>query len=233
MKKKALIVLEQPWWNLDDNPEQASVFPFLQGLDRLLPNVRVYHTTFFDLASFDSALRHLSSIKEKNAIIYVASHGLGGRIGGINLSKMLERIGEYSKSLNIEGCLLGACEVGGRSEVMKKAMVGARMAWVAGYGVSVGWLPSTLLDVNILHSVSQLNDKDLCDKKRIEETFAEAMSLFNGDFSIGTREFDGIVTEESLRNSFTLITKPRGSGNRPADSTCAVANMAWLVSSDE
>ena len=226
-KSKALIILEQPWWDLGENPEQASVLPFLQGLDRLLPKLRTYHATFFDLPSFDSALKHLSSVKEQNVILYIASHGGGGRIGGVNLSKMLERIGSYSRSWNIEGCLLGACEVGGCSEVMKDSMVGSRMAWVAGYGVSVDWLPSTLLDVNILYSMSQLGEKDLCNGESIEAAFSDALSLFNGDFYIGTKNHRGTEMEESLRNSFTLITKPRGSGHRPADSTSTVAGSAW------
>lgn len=232
-KNKALIILEQPWWDLAENPEQASVLPFLQGLDRVLPKVRTYHATFFDLASFDSALQHLASVKEENAIIYIASHGCGGRIGGVNLSKMLERIGEYSKSWNIEGCLLGACEVGGRSDVMKAAMVGSRMAWVAGYGVSVGWLPSTLLDLNILYTMSQLREKDLCEADQIEAAFGEALSLFNGNFFIGAKVKGDTVTDERLRDSFTLITKPRGSGHRPSDSTFTTAEAAWPETSDE
>lgn len=233
MKNKALIILEQPWWDLGENPEQASVLPFLQGLDRLLPKVRVYHATFFDLASFDRALKHLASVKEDNAIVYVACHGGGGRIGGVNLSKMLERLGAYSKSWNIEGCLLGACEVGGRSDVMKASMVGSRMAWLAGYGVSVGWLPSTLVDVNILSAMSRLSEKDLSDGASIEAAFSHALSLFNSDFSIGTKEKKEDVTEECLRNSFTLITKPRGSGHRPVDSSLVVAEVAWPWTDDE
>lgn len=233
MKNKALIILEQPWWDLGEDPEQVSVLPFLQGLDRLLPKVRIYHATFFDLPSFDSALEHLASAKEENAIIYVACHGGGGRIGGVNLSKMLERIGEYSKSWNIEGCLLGACEVGGRSEVMKASMVGSRMAWLAGYGVSVDWLPSTLVDVNILNAMSRLSEKNLSDTDSIEAAFSEALSLFNGDFSIGTREKKAVVTEECLRNSFTLVTKPRGSGHRPTESSSRVAEAAWPWSTNE
>ena len=233
MRNKALIVLEQPWWDFGENPEQASVLPFLQGLDRLLPMVRVYHATFFDLGSFDSALEHLASVREDNAIVYIACHGSGGRIGGVNLSSMLERLGEYSRSWNIEGCLLGACEVGGRREVMKTSMIGSRMAWLAGYGVSVGWLPSTLVDVNILNVMSQLSDKDLCDAASIEAAFSDALSLFNGDFSIGTREINETVTEECLRDSFTLITKPRGSGHRPADSSLVVAEAAWPWTDDE
>ncbi len=39
----AVLVLEQPWWALDEDPEQTSVRHFLDGLSRLtgLP-------TFFD-----------------------------------------------------------------------------------------------------------------------------------------------------------------------------------------
>lgn len=233
MKNKALIVLEQPWWDLSENPEQASILPFFQGLDRILPKVRVYHATFFDLPSFDSAFKHLVSVKEDNVIVYVACHGRGGRIGGVNLSTMLERIGDYSKSLNVEGCLLGACEVGGRREVMKNSMIGSSLAWMAGYSVSVGWLPSTLVDVNILNVMSRLKETDLNDAASIEAAFTEALSLFNGDFSIGTLDSNEEVTEECLRNSFTLITRPRGSGHRPADSSLVVAEAAWPWSEDE
>ena len=116
---------------------------------------------------------------------------------------------------------------------MKAAMVGTRMAWVAGYGVSVGWLPSTLLDVNILYAMSQLSEKDLCTADRIEAVFSEALSLLNGNFSIGIKEKGETITYKNLRDSFTLITKPRGSGHRPSDATLAAAGAAWLEIGDE
>ena len=45
--KKAVLILEQPWWDLNENPNRTSVYPFFHGMEKLMDDVKVYHTTFY------------------------------------------------------------------------------------------------------------------------------------------------------------------------------------------
>jgi len=56
--KKALLVLENPWEIPADNPKRSSVFPFLQGLEKLLNNFNLYYSNFYDDSGFRKALKY-------------------------------------------------------------------------------------------------------------------------------------------------------------------------------
>ena len=70
----AVLVLEQPWWALDIDPEQTSVRHFLDGLSRL-ESLPIYYSTFFDSNSFGQALQYLLDARKiddvKHLIVYV------------------------------------------------------------------------------------------------------------------------------------------------------------------
>lgn len=92
MIRKALMILENPWWNIELNPNRASVYPFFNGLEKLSDFIRVYHATFYEANSFKVALDDLSSGIFERLYLYIAAHGSKRKVACIHLDNLLRAI---------------------------------------------------------------------------------------------------------------------------------------------
>jgi hypothetical protein len=103
-------------------------------------------------------------------------------------------------------------------------LTGTKIAWIFGYTCEIDWLTSTIIDVAIFERLTRLTETQLSSKSKIIKAFAEALTRFNGDYLIGTHNGDKIPLKESI----TLVTKPRGQGKVSQDSTEDLReSLAW------
>ena len=147
----AILILENPWDKPKNNPDRASVLPFVEGICKLNRNISVYYSTFHEINGFDMALgQDLTHTKEKRQILYIASHGDKNGLKDFSIKKLIPVIKKYKR---IEGVLIGACYAG-----MAKAVIDllndTNVRWVVSYKVSIDWIDSTLIDMSILHHLS-------------------------------------------------------------------------------
>jgi hypothetical protein len=223
MTGKALLVLESPWWTPDINRRRASVLPFLNGLANYLEHFSVYHSNFYEREGFKTALRDdLSFTREDRLYIYIAAHGVSRKIGGapngcqgIKLSTVLSEIGDLTKRKNIEGVLIGSCEIGGNVQDFKDALKGTRIAWIFGYTCTIDWVGSTMVDLAIFEHTLRIRDAALGNRINLINTFVKALRKFDGNYPIGCEEDKGTY----LKDAITLVTRPRGRGNVATDDT--------------
>lgn len=208
--KKALLVLESPWWTPEQNPKRASVLPFLQGLEKVRDDFSIYYSTFYERHSLEHSLKYdLTETNEGRQFLYLASHGLGRKAGKINIGTMLKIVKKYSS--NIEGLFISSCELGNNIEDFKVALIDSNIVWIVGYKCEVSWLDSTLLEVAIINELMDLNQFKLSNRDKIFGAFKKAFSKFNGSQNIS---IDGHTT---LKDAISLIIQPRGKGNKPKD----------------
>lgn len=222
MPGKAILILERPWWTPVENPRRPSVLPFFRGLADLMESFSVYYSHFYDRNSFQRALEDdLTFTREDRLYLYIASHG-GGRMiggsdfyGGMRLTTMLSNLDEVANYNNIEGVLIGSCEIGGNVEDLLELPTGNSIVWLFAYKCSIDWITATLVDLSIFENVTNLRKTDISDREKIINAFAKALKKFNGEYRIGENE-EGQV---ALKDAITLIIQPRGRGNRPRDDT--------------
>lgn len=223
MAGKAILVIESPWWTPDQNKKRASVLPMLQGMGNLTDHLSIYHSYFYEKHGFQAALKDdLSHTKENRLYLYVAAHGSKKTVGGAGetpgmlLSTLLKELKRNTTQYkNIEGVILGSCEVGRNVTDLMNGLTGTKITWTFGYTCEIDWLTSTIIDVAILERLTSLSSSQLTSRAMIINSFAAALRRFNGEYLIGTHHGKKIPLKESI----TLITKPRGKGNVSQDST--------------
>lgn len=234
MSKKALLVLERPWYSLSDSPLQCSVLPFFQSVERLDRNISVYHAGFFERESFRAALSHLMSHSHERSILYVASHGDGKHLAGndgapkVRLSTALVDIFlKASKVKNIEGVLLGSCFLGNSDDSIGMLFGGSGVRWVVAYTAAINWLPSSLIDMQIVSKMAAASSKDFTSIDKMTTLFAAALSLFNPDSEMAEDEGGKPV---ALKNAIRIWVRRSGQGNHGVnDITEQVAKQAWKL----
>jgi hypothetical protein len=214
----ALVILEDIWFDFDDNPGQASNAPFLEGLCRFSDRARSYRLNFYDAGSFRKALQTALTVPEERIILYIGAHGSKGRIGSANTSTLMAHIAEIGKR-KIEGVILSSCEAGGAVATVGRALEG-HAHWVFGYKNSVDFIASVQVETAILDSVFHAGldytdtDDDLVD------TFARGLRCFNPDWELG----DG--AQPQLRHSVSLLIRPKYK-QKPIDATKDLVAKAW------
>ncbi|MCF8169099.1 MAG: hypothetical protein K9K38_10300 [Rhodoferax sp.] len=195
--KYAVLVLEQPWWDLDEDPGQTSVRHFLDGLSRL-DGLPTFYATFYDTNSFGQALKYLVGARKlefvDHLIVYVASHGAGSRIGNgsaptMNLGTVFDRIKQYGKG-KVVGVMLDSCEVGAQLATIETGMKKTKIRWLMGYGASVDWLTSTLINLHVLSVMTSLDTDELKSRDALTAAVQEALGLFNPYLTIDADEDD-------------------------------------------
>ncbi len=182
----AVLVLEQPWWDLDEDPGQTSVRYFLDGLSRL-DGLPTFYATFYDSTSFGQALKYLVDARKlkfvDHLILYVASHGAGARLGNgnakdMNLGTVFDRIQQFGKG-KVVGLILDSCEVGAQFDKLETGMKEAKIRWLLGYGASVDWLTSSLINLHVLSAMASLKSSKLKSDKALTIAVRQALRLFN------------------------------------------------------
>ena len=182
----AVLVLEQPWWELNKDPEQTSVRHFLDGLSRL-NGIPIFYATFYDTSSFDHALKYLMDARKldevDHLILYVAGHGAGARIGNgqsrsTNLTTIFDRVQQYGKD-KVAGLILDSCELGAQTEIIERGVKTAKLTWAIGYGISIDWLTSMLINLHLLSIMTRFSPPELRKKKIFENCIQDACGMFN------------------------------------------------------
>lgn len=228
MPSKALIILETPWWPPDVNRGRASVLPFFQGLVNYVEHFSVYHSNFYEREGFKVALNDdLTHTKEDRLYIYIAAHGGSSMIGGmgnctgVNLTTVLSEIGNATRYKNIEGVIIGSCNIGGKVDNFKQVLIGTRIPWIFGYTCEIDWMTSTLIDLAIFENMTTMKSANLNSRTKIINAFVHSLKRFDGDFIIGRKE----GREIALKNAITLVVKPRGRGNVSQDDTQSLTEL--------
>lgn len=195
----ALLVLEQPWSRISDDPRQSSVRPFLEGF-AALNNMPAYYATYFDGQSFDKALQylldahHLKSVDK--VILYIAGHGKGARLGGdfgraMNLGPLFRRLEKYGKK-RIAGLVLDSCELGMNENLIPEAMKQVRLSWLIAYGASMDWMSSMLINLNLLQHLCHVKTSQLDDKDELLTAVQDGLDLFNPWHVVETLDDDEV-----------------------------------------
>jgi hypothetical protein len=199
----AVLVLEQPWWDLDEDPGQTSVRHFLDGLSRL-DGLPTFYATFYDSTSFGQALKYLVDARRlkfvDHLILYVASHGAGARLGNgnapdMNLGTVFDRIQRYGKG-KVAGLILDSCEVGAQFQTIEAGMKKTKIRWLLGYGASVDWLTSSLINLHVLSVMASLKSSKLKSDKALTIAVRQALRLFNPHLVVDDDEDSGDSNED-------------------------------------
>jgi hypothetical protein len=223
MPRKAILVIESPWWTPDQNRRRASVLPMLQAMGNLSEHLAIYHSYFYEKHGFQAALKDdLSHTRENRLCLYIAAHGSRRTIGGTGetpgllLSTVFRELQRNKVQYrSIEGIVLGSCELGGNTAELMNGLTGTRISWVFGYTCEIDWLSSTFIDVSILERLTRLRERQLESREEIVKSFAGALRRFSGTYPIGGDGHRRIP----LSDAIALVTKPRGQGNVSKDST--------------
>ena len=224
--KKALIILESPWWDIATNPNRASVYPFFNGLEKLSDSMRVYHTIFYEANSCKAALDDLSTNNPfDRPYLYIAAHGTKRKLACIHLDIILNAIQNKARHVGVEGVILGSCSTGISVENMKDAIKSCKIVWMMGYRGKVNWMESTLIDLAVFEKMMALSEYALANEVRIFNRFSSAIRKCNGDYKIASNRPD-CRNNIPVRKSLSLIIQARGRGHKPRDMSDDI-NCIW------
>jgi hypothetical protein len=218
-EKIAVVILEDHWFSFGDNPGQASNAPFLEGVCRLVNNLKSYRLNFYDSASFDCALEAVLTVPEQRIILYIAAHGSKCMIGAANSKNLMKKVAEFSRKRKVEGILLSSCMAGGHDPAMIEALKGGAN-WIFGYTSKVDFLGSVQVEAAILERLACAGPLDSENEEKTVEIFAKALNCFNPKWIIGS------VPLPTLEQSIRLITRGKRMQN-PVDKTAEVIKEAW------
>lgn len=214
---RSIVVLEAPWGLHKNDQLRVSVLPFIQGMAQVHGNIDVLHARFFDKRSFDQALEHLTTGDVyDNTIVYIAGHGGGRKIQGVDIGHLMFQVAQLSKPKNISGILLGSCLVGNNTTTLETYLTESALRWMAGYKCSVDWMPGTLLDLSLLE---RMLDMDITEEnlEAYKQAFLDATELFDMEASIG--EYENAQPAE-MGDALVFAVQPAGKGKRPKSFVC-------------
>lgn len=210
---RAILVLESPWELDGSDSNRTSVLPFVEGVAKYAGDTEVFHANFYDESSFKKALACLCKSRFSNTIVYVAAHGYKRDIGGVEIIRLLSKIGLESKKYNITGVMLGSCFVGENTTALEASLEDSNLKWCVGYASESDWLAGTLIDCSILIEMSKLDNDEFSNADAMIEHFSRAIAHFSVSFKIGN---DYKTKPVSLRESLKFVIQPSGKGRRAA-----------------
>jgi hypothetical protein len=155
----------------------------------------------------------MSSGNFTRLFLYVAAHGSKRRVVNMNLNTLLDAIKGKACAANIEGIVLGSCNVGTNIEDIKSAITACNTVWMMGYKGKVEWLSSTIIDLSVFESMMALAPGKLDDKDMIVKQFSMAIAKFNGKYMIARNDQCAWI---KLEDAISLVVQPRGKGHKPA-----------------
>ena len=193
----ALLILEQPWFRIPQDPRQSSVRPFLEGL-AALNDMPLFHASYYDRQSFDKALSYLLEARELESvdklILYVGAHATGGRLGGdfgqaMNLDTLFRRLTELGHK-QIAGLILDSCELGAKEEQLAAGVKQAGLSWLIAHAARIDWMDGMLTNLNLLHHLCQIHPDDLDKRDSLLTRVQAATSLFNPFHIVEEDDYD-------------------------------------------
>lgn len=223
---RAIIVLEAPWELDPDDANRTSVLPFIEGIAKLTGDTEVHYANFYDEKSFQLALDCLCKGSFDSRTVYIAAHGHGRTVGGMDITSLLSKVSFKSKKYHITGVLLGSCFVGGNAASMEVCLEESNLRWCAGYASEAEWLPATLIDCSIIAKMSAAEDEDFDHRDWIIEKLASGILPFSGGHFIGN---DYAEVPVRLADSLRFVAQPRGRGHRARD----VTSQVWELQGSE
>jgi hypothetical protein len=215
----ALVILEDHWFSFEENPGQASNAPFLEGVCRLVSNLKSYRLNFYDADSFGHALDAAATVPEQRIILYVAAHGSKGTVGGARTTNLMKKIAEFSRKRKVEGIILSACSASGYDPAVAEALKGGSH-WIFGYTSDVDFLGSVQVEAAILERLSFTDPSIVENEEKLIKVFANALACFNPKWKLGTAPFP------TLETAVRLVTRGKHM-QKPVDHTAAVVKLAW------
>lgn len=227
--KSAVLILEAPWNIYEGDINRSSVEPFFQGLAKQSYDIEILHSRFYDVRSFRLAFAALSNHKYKNAIVYVAGHGDGQRVGGARILDIMVACSLGSVAANITGVVLGSCFSAGTARRSQAVTINcmvqeSNIAWVAAYNCAAFWHESTMIDLSIIRQMIRAEESDFQDRSDISEQLAMGIECFSPHSAVGSNGKLGRDRELiSLKQGISFFSQPRGQGNR---SRC-VTDEVW------
>lgn len=229
---KALLIIERPWFSLSENPLQCSVLPFFQSLERLDGNVSVYHASFFEREGFRAALNYLMSHGHERSILYIAAHGDGIHLTGddgaprVRLETALAEVYAHAAMVrNIEGIILGSCFLGNNEDLISCLFERTGLRWVVAYKAAVHWLPSSLIDMQIVSHMAAAEPDEFTSVESMVSLFANALTLFN---PLSEMAEDACGEPVALMEAIQIWVRRAGRGKHSVyDITEQVASEAW------
>lgn len=226
--KSSVLILEAPWNIYEGDINRSSVEPFFQGLAKQSNDVEILHSRFYDVSSFRLAFAALSKHKYKNAIVYVAGHGDGQRVGGAKIVDIMIECSLKSVAANITGVILGSCFSAGtakrsQADTINYLVQESNIAWVAAYNCAAYWHESTMIDLSIIRQMIRAEESDFQDRGDISEELARGIECFSPHFPLGSNGKSDRERElMSLKQGISFFSQPRGQGNR---SRCVTAEV--------
>jgi len=232
MSNAALLIIEGLWWTPEQRPKRPSVLPFMEGLEGYKGDFNIYYSNFYEKTGFKRALvDDLTNTQENRHFLYVAAHGTGKWIGGIKaktgmkIPSMFAAVKNAANYSNIEGVLIGSCNVGNNIGDFISTTRKSHISWIFGYTCNIGWMASTLIDVSIFEHLMKLKKSDLASRRKIVDAFAKALRRFNGD-SVLCKEKDESVV---LKDAISLVVQPRRQGSKARDETAnLIEKVGWI-----
>ncbi|QNA88135.1 hypothetical protein G4G28_05850 [Massilia sp. Dwa41.01b] len=215
----ALVMLEDHWFDFNDNPGQASNAPFLEGVCRLYKNIRSYRLNFYDADSFGHALAAVATLPESRIVLYIGAHGSKGRIGAANSSNLMKKVAEFSRKKKIEGILLSSCFAAGHDGAMQEALKGGSN-WIFGYRTAVDFLGSVQVEAAILAQMADTGAGFSDTGDDVVAAVGKALGCFNPAWEIGE---EPCLT---LRQAFRLLVRGKHM-KTVVDYTQDAADKAW------
>lgn len=212
----ALIILERPWGHHISPNNRASVLPFFQGLQQLRGDFDLYHSQFYNKASFELALAEMLEAEYEEYYVYIACHGKGRKLENMHLTSALSAINQQAKVRNIVGVVTGACLVGENITHFEVFSESSSIVWQFGYKCSVNWLDGTLIDLKVFDTLMGLTEPHLYDRGEVVALFQHALSDFRPDTYVGSSKNKKPMP---LRDSLTLIVQPKGQGHKAKDNS--------------
>lgn len=209
--RRAILVLESPWELDGADMNRSSVLPFVEGVAKLAENTDVFHANFYDKKSFKQALDCLLKVKFRNAVIYIAAHGWGRKIGEVDIIDALVDIGMNARGKGVSGVMLGSCYTGSNTAAIQVCLEGTQLRWAAGYSSTSWWLEGTLIDCSIMSKMLDLDDEDFAEESIIINQLAKAVAPFSEYYCIGENELEDSVT---LQDSLRFVAQAIGKGKR-------------------
>lgn len=218
-EKIALVILEGHWFSLKENAGQASNAPFLEGVCRLVDNLKSYRLNFYDAGSFQHALDAVADIREKRIILYIGAHGSKCMIADANAKNLMKKVANFSSKRKIEGVLLSSCLAAGHDDSMFEAFKG-KTNWLFGYQSSVDFLGSVQVEAALLEQASEMSADDVEDVDKVVAKFSKALNCFNPKWKIGSEP--RVTLDQSIR----LVMRGKHM-KLPQDYTPALIKASW------